>query len=281
MRTKILQKFLRETSEINRYVTLALFVNTQFFEDHEKSLQTDSGLMTSEAFPENEFRDQYNVRLEEVREDKQYYERFLFSTSFVFIYSAFRIYSKSLFKFAGDVKGDELEDQKDSKLKSLFDEVGDGLREEMGAEIFATLKYIRHLRNRHVHGEGKPSQGMRNIIRREGQALNNYWEGELDGKLQRLDFSDLATETIDLWELIDYIRVIRRIAEEIDRKILSILEKEQIIEHVARIFEHEFQDDIKSLTEDRVESKFAGFAAQELGISRDEVKEMAVDIPGM
>lgn len=281
MRTRLLQKFLSETSEINRYVTLALFINTQFFDDYREALEDNPELMTSEAFPGNRFREQYNMRLEEVSGDKQYYERFLFSTSFVFIYSAFRIYSDDLFGFGRDVNREKIENQKDSKLKSLFYELGNGLKEEMGAEIFDTLEYIRHLRNRHVHGEGKPSERMWKIIRREGEALNKYWEGELDGELHRLDFSDSATETIGLWELIDHIRVLRRIAKLIDTKILSILGKEQVLEHVAHVFIDEFQDDIKSLNEDRIESKFEGFAAQELGISRTEVKEMGVDIPGV
>ncbi|MCS3863018.1 hypothetical protein GGP86_002807 [Salinibacter ruber] len=131
--------------------------------------------MTSEVFDKNDFCGQYNVSLEEVKEDRNYYERFLFSTSFVFIYSAFRIYTEDLFRFTRDVVG-KLEDKKESELKSLLDEIGGGLEGEMGEEIVETLDYIRHLRNQHVHGTGEPSDKMRDIKRRKGETLNKYWE---------------------------------------------------------------------------------------------------------
>ncbi|MCS3863017.1 hypothetical protein GGP86_002806 [Salinibacter ruber] len=96
-----------------------------------------------------------------------------------------------------------------------------------------------------------------------------------------MDFNNLDTETIDLWELIDYIRTIRMIAEKVDKKVIDILGRSQIINYVSSVFANKFEEEIKYLNKERIESKFEGFAAQELGITREEIRKSGVEIPGV
>lgn len=279
MRSEALKTFQKQASDLNRSLTQALFVNEQFFLDHEDQLNRNPSALTSEQFDENPYREQFNWRLGELNSERSALEAFLFKSTFVFLYSSFEAFIEELYVFIRAVQGKQRCQGHDSWIAASFGTLGTKSEEELEDELLSTLKYARWRRNRLVHNDGSPSQDLRSLIKNEGSDLDQWWTRKL-GSLEKLSFANEETETFSQDELIDLIRVFRETTHVIDSVVLDYLRTDLVLEHLNREFEEHFGNQLKSWPRSRRESKFKGYAEHRLAYTPEPEELTRLDLGG-
>jgi hypothetical protein len=279
MRSEALRTFLSQASDLNRNLTQALFVNEQFFIDHEAQLDGNPRTLTSEQFDDNPYREQFNWRLGELISERHALEAFLFKSTFVFLYSAFDAFTEELYVFTCTILHKQRHEGHDSWIGACFQTLGTTSEKKLESEVLSTLEYMRWRRNRLVHNDGSPSQDLRGLIKNKGTDLDRWWTGKL-GSLKRLSFANEETKTFSQDELIDLIRVYREMANLIDSVVLDRLGTDLILEHLSREFKEHFGNQLKSWERSRRESKFRGYAKHHLGYTPDPEEVSGLDLGG-
>ena len=110
-----------------------------------------------------------------------------------------------------------------------------------------TLDYFRLRRNKIIHQSGDIQKKLKDIIEKKGLFLNKFWDNN-KVVLKDLDFSSLSVTKLSELEIIDVIRIIRRICFKIDETVLSRIPRDVIIQYVLTNFKKDHIDKIKKHT---------------------------------
>jgi hypothetical protein len=270
MRTYLLKAFEEKNSAINRNFTHALFVNEQFLTDNAYLINSKSEALTRDIYVNNSYKGMFNYRMKHVPDVVDDYKDFFTSSSCIFLYSFFETYIEDIFDLVGEIRGSKCKKKNNtSTLESLFLCLGSTVTSNLNQNEMDTLDYIRLRRNSIVHAEGKPSPTLSILVTSKGANLNHYWQK--DFRLYGLDFSLATTAVFTEKELIDLIRLTRKLAFTIDRKVLSLLNNQDIISYLLREFKIQFASDIKQRTRSKLERKFAKFVKMRFNIEEKDI----------
>ena len=270
MRTENLRSLCRTVSETNRFITQALFFNEQFSVANAAIIAKNPDSLTSVVFKKNKYHKKFNHRLRDLESAIGAHQDFLWVTAYVFLYSVLEVYIEDMLKLVSKIKDKPCGKCKKSPLESLFFCLGSSASLHVDQHELITLEYIRLRRNLLVHAEGRMSKTLEKLISSEGSKLNSYWPSQ-DLILQSLDFSSCNIAQFDDREIVDCIRVVRRLAEKFDVKLLSLVGKQKVVDYLLCDFRLKFSSDIKQKSRSRLENKFATVAKMRFNLDRTDI----------
>jgi hypothetical protein len=270
MRTQSLRDSLSKISSINRQLTHAFFIGEQFLSDNSSIIAKNPIAFTSIVFSANTHKDKFNYRLNEINDVYLEYKAFLFTSSFIFVYSTFEQYQVSLFDLVGNIKNNHCQELKNiSVLESLFVCLNSKIGNHFDQYEIYTLDYIRWRRNCLIHAEGTPRPSLLALISKNGKQLNSFWHGILN--LNSLDFSSRTVEQFSESEFIEILRIIRYLMAKIDAEVLRLVGQNVIISFALSEFKTLFADKIKNRTQERTETMFSNYIQRKFGIERKDL----------
>lgn len=271
MRTEEFLDFDTKLSTINRNFAHGLFLSEQFLVDNDELIKSEPETLTSDIFKSNRYRTKFNYKLKNIPNEIIDYQKAAFESFFVFMYSTYELYTENLFHFVGKVLGRTLRKIRNaSYLDSIFINHGTLLSSHLNQEDIDTLDYIRLRRNCLVHADGKPSSGLITLITTKGSNLNTYWK-TTKIKLNVIDFSSTKIEEFNEREIIDTIMLLRDIVRRIDYAVLSLLNKEDLIDFILISFKIDFRNDIANKPRAVIEKKFITVVKMKLNIDKKDI----------
>lgn len=272
--------FLAETSDINRSLTQSLFVNEQFLIDHAAQLNDNPEVLTSDHFSSNPYRRQFNWALGKLGDERSVLESFLFRSTFVFVHSAYDVYTEKLYSFVRTAQELDRQGGNESQLSATFSSLGTSAEAELPPEALLTLDYLRWRRNRLVHNDGSPSQQLSSLIKNHGARLDEFWSDTLNG-LPSLSFTDLSTTDFTQDETIDLIRVFRRLADQVDEAVLAKLGTTALLDFLRREFIAHHGAKLNGWDRERQLRKFRGYALTRLKLEVPPQQIEEIDFSGV
>ena len=276
MRTEEFRDFERKLSAINRNFSHGLFLSEQFLIDNALLIANNAQALSKDVYTNNRYRVKFNYRLKNIPNEITQYQKASFISFYVFIYSAFELYTEDLFTLVGKILLTRSKRPKQaSTLEAIFLTLGTVISRHLNTSEIDTLDYIRLRRNCLVHADGRPSARLLRLANTKGHQLKRYWQSSRT-QLNIIDFSAPDIGQFDEREIIDSIMLLRELAKRIDQAVLSLLKREAIIAYILRDFQKDFAKDIKSKPRRRLESMFASIAKRRFNIDRNEINFAAL-----
>lgn len=286
MRTKNLLEFKNEVSKINNYQSQIKFVFEQFRIDNEGKLQIERDnekKFSADIYESNKYSEEFNVETNLIFSQLGDTKRFIFKSIYVFLYSRFEIFLRNEYHTAKyDLKLDVPEMGKFKIPETFFDNLNISILDELNI----TFEYLRLRRNALVHRtESKVAQGeISSFIKANGKKLNSFWsekkkiKGVKGIKVKKIDFLDTNLEHFEEEEIIDVFNLYRVISEVIDKTFIEKFRREDWIGYLALKFKQQIENENsgKSITENEIK----WFANEQLnmGLNKEEIKEIYGDV---
>jgi len=271
MRTEEFRDFERKLSAINRNFSHGLFLSEQFLIDNAQLIANNAEALSKDVYANNRYREKFNYRLKNIPDEINHYQKASFISFYVFIYSAFELYTKDLATLVSNILLTHLKKPKQtSTLEAIFLTLGTVISKHLNISEIDTLKYIRLRRNCLVHADGQPSPPLLHLVDTKGHQLKGYWQSSRI-QLNIIDFSASDIWQFDEREIIDSIMLLRELSKRIDQAVLSHLRREDILAYILRDFQADFAKDIKSKPRNRLESMFASIAKRRFNIDRNDL----------
>lgn len=232
MRSEQLAKFHNDISTLNTHYSHFLFINEQFFLDHNSDMEESPGLLTEEIFSSNQFASQFKVRLEHLRARVEETKGFITRSLFLLSFFHFEIYLKDVYYFAKSLIKDlpELKHKVSviTELQTSINPVGQGF---LSQKEMDTADYFHLLRNALVHRDiSRISQGdLLDFIKANGKSLNRFWQ-ESPLKLFAWNFTSKEEELTSFshHKVIDVLNILRRLAERFDYAMMSTIGSDKL-----------------------------------------------------
>lgn len=239
MRTKSLKDFKNSISEINNHQTQLKFVYEQFRVDNIvnfTSVNSNSKPnLSTEVFASNKYSQEYCIEVDKFEDKAKATKAFLFNSIFVFIYTRFEVYLRSLYFQAKYEINLEIPELKKFKIpETFFTELEIRLKEELSL----TFEYLRLRRNSIVHrSDEKYLQGeVSSFVKSFGSRLNKFWRSNPQFEniksitIKQIDFASTKIGAFQETEIIDTINLYRVISEIIDIHFISKFSRNEWVE---------------------------------------------------
>jgi len=232
MKTRELREYYQELSKLNNSFTHYTFVWNQFGIDYLETINTNSDVLTSEYFSANPYKRKHNIKLIDLENEHEKTNETLIQGIFTLIYSYFESYLKSVLEFSQKVDNDIKSIE--SKLEGvendfiLIDKILNRIsieKSDLEPDMLSTLDYFRLKRNRLTHQNSENiSRSLNQLIKSNGQSLNNYWDLKLPSKRQGIDFFQKEnTNDLNFNIIIDTLNMFRVLSAEIDLRLIDKL----------------------------------------------------------
>ncbi len=286
MKTVELRKYYNTLSELNNSFTHYSLVWNQFNLDYDEVLNKNPETLTKDYFINNPFKRKYNIKFKELEIEHDKTHTTLIKGIFLLIYTHFESYLKELLLFAQLI--DDSIEPLESKIENpdiqdflLIDKVFNRIginKDSLKEETKITLDYIRLKRNRLIHSNADNiSKSLNDIIKKDEDDLNNYWNNILPSKLQGIDFSSKENANILSFNIIiDIINIFRGVSAEIDNLIIESLTEVKIVEKlIIPEFKELQKRKINNIKQERILSKFKNFCEAKYAlIINDNIQEI-------
>lgn len=234
MRSRFLAEFIQNIAVSNDTLAYFNFIHEQFFIDHVSTIQENSTKFIPEVFGENHFRQQINITLGDLKENKSQMGNLLFKMVYMYAYTSFENYFKDFyslvaFKFPeAAINRPEFVD-----YDTLVARLGQ-LGQNLDAQERESLDYLKYLRNHISHSDRVSAvrHEFKELIRRRGTILTRYWQSRLPfDAADELCFNLENVADFTYHRLILHIRLLRRLAHNIDKILLLGFNKDDLIRH--------------------------------------------------
>ncbi len=276
MKTKELGEFYRILSSLNNGFTHYSFVWNQFNIDYLELFQENPDTLTKAYFEGNPFKKKHNIRFGNLGAEHIKTNEILIQGIFLLIYTHFEGYLKDLLTFSKMVDGNikSLENKlnntedDDVLIEKVFNRVGIQ-KNKLTTEISVSLDYIRLKRNRLIHKNAENiSNSLNDLIKKKGLVLNQFWNANLPGKLQGIDFVNKDNaNTLSFNVVIDSINILRKASLEIDNLVTEKLTYDKITEKIIiPQFKKIQRKKINNIKIERLVSKFINFCDSEFAL---------------
>jgi len=232
MRSKQLAKFHDDISTLNKHYSHFLFLNEQFFLDHDLSIKETPERLTGEVFSKNSFAEQFKVTLGQLPSEVEGTKNFITRSLFLLSFFQFEVYLKDVYYFAQSLIN-ELPDlsHKISVVTQFQTQVNPVELGFLHQKEMDTADYFHLLRNSFVHRDlSRLSQGeLLKRIKASGKSLNKFWQ-EASLKLIAWDFTAKKEELTSFShsEIIDILNILRCLAEKFDNAIMAKIGDEKL-----------------------------------------------------
>ncbi|MBM7845586.1 hypothetical protein [Herpetosiphon giganteus] len=283
MRTEELMTLDKTLSRMNSELMLILFINEQFFLDHSDAINANHDKLTDTIFMNNKYNKKFNERNSRFFNISESSISIIFRSFYSYIFEAYKIYIENILYRSRDIlKSSLVQKNKEFELDFLFRVLGSDKESHMLTDEVDTLDYFRLRRNKIIHQSGEIQRELKDIIEKKGLLLNKFWNNN-KVVLKDLDFSSLSVTKLSELEIIDVIRIIRRICSKIDEAVLSRIPRDVIIQYVLTDFKKDHIDKIKKLkqSEKRIKGMFCRILEQKfnLVITEHELSGLDFTLP--
>lgn len=276
MKTTELRDFFTILSDLNNSFTHYTFVWNQFSLDYFDIIKKNPDTLTKIYFDSNPFSKQHNIKFKVLENEHLKTDTTLIQGIFLLLYSNYESYLKNILDFSREVKDSikALEEKIEGVEADfmLFDKILNRLdinKSSFEIELMDTLDYLRLRRNRITHKNSiNISNNLNQLIKTKGGLLNIFWDLNLPSKRQGIDFNSKENANqLNFNIIIDSINVFRRIANEIDNKVILKLTEEKIVEKIiVPKFITGQQSKINNLKSERLISKFNKFCISDYSL---------------
>lgn len=284
MKTRQLKILLQELSDLNNSFTHYFFVWSQFELDYADAITDKSEKLTSDIFQNNIFSKKHNIHLSKLSKEHFKTNETLLNGIFTIIYTKFENYLTDIYTLSKKIDNSlpELNEGKFENDDILIFRVFNRLKINLAKfepNYLLTFNYFRLKRNRLIHqSSANISRSLRDIINKNGNELNVFWNKTLPKQLQGIDFSnnDNANQ-ITYNILIDTLNMFRGISNHIDPIVLESFNQDEFLS--KEVFtEFKSINGFKnfSLNDKRNKRKFIGFCKMEYGFEpiEEDFQEM-------
>jgi len=269
MRTECLLSFKDTISDINRDITLALFINEQFALDNAQNVSDNPNSLVREFYSHNKYRYAFNYRLDNITELINEHLLFISRSSYVLIYTNFELYLRNMIKLIRDITKSKPIQGK-LEIENVFLMNSSSIERNLSQEEINTLDYIRKRRNTIAHPNKKLPKELNDIITNEGANLNAYWMTQ-GVELKGLDFSSHHIDVLNETMVIDIIKLLRHLASLIDKKVLHLIDKHEIIDYLVKDFKEQFSHKVGVTPRTKLEKMFLNVAKRKIDIEAKDI----------
>lgn len=276
MRTPHLVTFCSSISAINNHFSHASFVFEQFRLNNTDKVKKYPSKLTAEVYSENTLSAQFNVRLAKIELQAKESMNFITDSLFVFANTHFEVYLKDLFIFFKDVTGIQLGELPD---KAIFENVLKALSIDPDTDLdnltLSTFEYFKLRRNAIMHRDRKKyfqtsfndlikgtfgkSKNNHTFRKKQlnGTQLNVEWKKHREnaGKgytVNSINFTNNKEPDFSFDELCDVLNFYRLFAAEIDKLVLSRIDRVKIISYCQR----QYRTFYKGKEDEKLDEKF-------------------------
>lgn len=258
MRTRQLCEFETKISEINNHLSHTIFVFKQFSLDNKLKAEKQPDELTPQVYVENEFKEQFNVKLKDIDEQAEKSLNYIFDTFFVFTNTQFEVYLKDIYLFVRNNSQLSLGEPPETKVyETILARIGVDMETEIDNLLVSTYYYFRFRRNAIMHRDknrrlqgaledlikGKNPNGLFRTKQLNGAELNLNWKrytkAQDDKKvkgytIRTFDFANKEVSKFTLPELYDLFNFFRLYAATIDKIILNKIDRKYLLTHLIK-----------------------------------------------
>lgn len=258
MRTRQLCEFETKISEINNHLSHTIFVFKQFSLDNKLKAEKQPDELTPQVYVENEFKEQFNVKLKDIDEQAEKSLNYIFDTFFVFTNTQFEVYLKDIYLFVRNNSQLSLGEPPETKVyETILARIGVDMETEIDNLLVSTYDYFRFRRNAIMHRDknrrlqgaledlikGKNPNGLFRTKQLNGAELNLNWKrytkAQDDKKvkgytIRTFDFANKEVSKFTLPELYDLFNFFRLYAATIDKIILNKIDRKYLLTHLIK-----------------------------------------------
>lgn len=268
--------FRKRLTDLNDQLCYFLLLERELNRNLEVLEPSSKANYTTEVFADNIYAKKLHVYLENLPDFQAKYRISTFGSYFSLSYEVVKEYYNEaltlLEKFGKRalVKRDRNKDEPPEEYYfRILKEFGYALPDE---EIKQTLTYLRLRRNHFVHLGQTVDSDFRSHIGTQGAKLNHYWKDAL----KSLDFKSTAVAEFHEGEIIELIKIIRVLFEELDDGVINSLSSKKVLKHLIQEKIHLKSTEISRNVADKYVRKIRAAAQLEYGLRCTEEDAMKV-----